>query len=252
MLAAHADRLRRLHHDQHPLVLPNAWDAASAHRFAADGHPAIATTSSGVAASLGYNDGQEMPPDVAFAAVTRIARAVEQVPVTADMEAGYGLPAEELVDRLLVAGAVGLNIEDSDHAAGGLVQAETHAEYLAAVKQAGRQAGVDVVLNARVDVFVRSGHSGEEQVVEAIRRARLYVEAGADCVYPILARGTDVIARLVAEVDAPVNVMVRPGGLRPDELAELGVRRISWGGGLIEVALDAAAAEVTQGARPGD
>jgi 2-methylisocitrate lyase-like PEP mutase family enzyme len=253
MLAARADVLRGLHHDQYPLVLPNAWDAASARRFAADGHPAIGTTSSGVSASLGYTDGQDMPADVAFAGVMRIARAVEEeCPVTADMEAGYGLPAQELVERLLVAGAVGLNLEDSDHTTGGLVEAEGHAEYLAAVKEAGRGAGVDVVLNARVDVFVRSGHAGEEQVVEAIRRGRLYVEAGADCVYPILAGGTDVIARLVAEIDAPVNVMVRPGGLRPDELAELGVRRISWGGGLIEVALDAAAAEVTQGARPGD
>ncbi|MEA2403799.1 MAG: hypothetical protein QOE08_446 [Thermoleophilaceae bacterium] len=232
--------------------MPNAWDAASAKRFAADGHPAIATTSVGVAASLGYRDGQDMPPEVAFAAVTRIARAVEELPVTADKEAGYGLPARELVERLLVAGAVGLNLEDTDHASGELADAERQGDYLAAVKQAGRDAGVDVVLNARVDVFVRSGHAGEEQVVEAIRRARIYVEAGADCIYPIFARGSDVIARLVAEIDAPVNIVVHPGGPRPDELIELGARRISFGGGLIRVAVDAAAAAVTQGRPAGD
>jgi 2-methylisocitrate lyase-like PEP mutase family enzyme len=167
--------------------------------------------------------------------VARIA-AVVDVPVTADLEAGYGLEPGALVDGLLGAGGVGLNFEDSDHAGGGMVDAESQAERLAAIKEAGRAAGVDVVLNARVDVFL---HDGE--VDEAVRRGRLYAEAGADCVYPIAARGRDAIQRLAAEIPAPVNILAVPGGLSLAELGELGVARVSFGSGLMHVAMDAAA-----------
>jgi 2-methylisocitrate lyase-like PEP mutase family enzyme len=167
--------------------------------------------------------------------VGRIA-AVVDVPVTADLEAGYGLEPRELVEGLVRAGAVGLNFEDTDHETGALTDPERHAERLAAIKQAGRDAGVDVVLNARVDVFLRGG-----ELDEAVRRGRMYAEAGADCVYPILVRGQDAIRRLVKEVEAPVNVLVMPGGLKLAELAELGVARVSFGDGLMRVAMDAAA-----------
>ncbi|MGH7385185.1 MAG: isocitrate lyase/PEP mutase family protein [Candidatus Rokuibacteriota bacterium] len=234
-LAAQAQQLRGLHVPGSPLLLVNAWDPPSARRLAHDGYPAIATTSAGVAEALGYEDGNVTPPGEMLGAVARIAAAVD-VPVTADLEAGYGLSAGELVTGLLGAGAVGLNFEDTDHEAGGLVDAESLAERLAAIKQAGRDAGVDVVLNARVDVFVRGG-----ELDEGVRRGWLYAEAGADCVYPIGVRGRDPIRRLVAEVGAPINVLVMPGGLRFEELAELGVARVSFGSGLMHTAMDAAA-----------
>jgi 2-methylisocitrate lyase-like PEP mutase family enzyme len=234
-LAAQADELRALHAPGSPLLLVNAWDPPSARRLMQDGHPAIATTSAGVAEALGYEDGNVTPPDEMLAAVGRIA-AVVDVPVTADLEAGYGLEPRRLVEGLLQAGAVGLNFEDTDHETGALTDAERHAERLAAIKQAGRDSGVDVVLNARVDVFLRGG-----EVDDAVRRGRLYAEAGADCVYPILARGQDAIRRLVEEVGAPVNVLVMPGGLTLEQLAELGVARASFGEGLMRVAMEAAA-----------
>jgi 2-methylisocitrate lyase-like PEP mutase family enzyme len=234
-LSAQADQLRGLHVPGSPLLLVNAWDPPSARRLAHDGYPAIATTSAGVAEALGYEDGNVTPPDEMIAAVGRIA-AVVDVPVTADLEAGYGLEPRELVEGLLRSGAVGLNFEDTDHETGALTDPERHAERLAAIKQAGRDAGVDVVLNARVDVFLRGG-----ELDEAVRRGRMYAEAGADCVYPILVRGQDAIRRLVKEVEAPVNVLVMPGGLKLAELAQLGVARVSFGDGLMRVAMDAAA-----------
>jgi 2-methylisocitrate lyase-like PEP mutase family enzyme len=234
-LAAQADELRALHAPGSPLLLVNAWDPPSARRLMQDGHPAIATTSAGVAEALGYEDGNVTPPDEMLAAVGRIA-AVVDVPVSADLEAGYGLEPQDLVDGLLRAGAVGLNFEDTDHAGGGMVDAESQAERLAAIKGAGSDAGVEVVLNARVDVFL---HDGE--VEEAIRRGRLYAEAGADCVYPIGVRGREAIARLVEEVGVPLNVLAVPGGLSLSELGELGVARVSFGSGLMHIAMDAAA-----------
>ena len=234
-LAAQAEQLRGLHVPGSPLLLVNAWDPPSARRLAHDGYPAIATTSAGVAEALGYEDGNVTPPDEMLAAVARIAAAVD-VPVTADLEAGYGLEPGELVDGLLRAGAVGLNFEDTDHDAGTLGDAERQAERLAAIKQAGRDAGVDVVLNARVDVFLRGG-----ELDEAVRRGQLYAQAGADCVYPIGVRGREAIRRLVEEVGAPLNVLVMPAGLTLAELTELGVARASFGSGLMHTAMDAAA-----------
>jgi 2-methylisocitrate lyase-like PEP mutase family enzyme len=234
-LSAQADQLRGLHVPGSPLLLVNAWDPPSARRLAHDGYPAIATTSAGVAEALGYEDGNVTPPDEMLGAVARITAAVD-VPVTADLEAGYGLEPGELVTGLLGAGAVGLNFEDTDHETGTLTDAEGQAERLAAIKQAGRDAGVDVVLNARVDVFLRGG-----EVDEAIRRGQLYAKAGADCVYPIGVRGRDPIRRLVEEVGAPINILAVPGGLTLDELRELGVARVSFGSGLMHIAMDAAA-----------
>jgi 2-methylisocitrate lyase-like PEP mutase family enzyme len=238
--AAKAEALRRLHDDM--ALLPNAWDAASARAFAELGFDALATTSSGVSASLGYGDREETPVDEMFAAVARIAGSVD-VPVTADLEAGYGLSPEELVDRMLDAGAVGLNLEDTDHGAGGktLVDAGEHAARLAAVKEAARLRGVDVVLNARVDVHLRQvGEEGDARLAEALRRARLYLEAGADTVYPIFVNDEPTIAAFVA-LGAPVNVLFLPDGPSIATLHELGVRRVSFGGGLQELAVRSAA-----------
>jgi 2-methylisocitrate lyase-like PEP mutase family enzyme len=244
-LAERARRLRELHRPGDPVVLPNAWDPPSARRLAATGAAALATTSVGVAEALGYEDGERTPAAEMLAAVGRIAAAVE-VPVTADLEAGYGLAPEALVAGLLEAGAVGLNQEDTDHTTGRLSDPDAHAERLAAIKDAGRRAGVDVVLNARVDSFLRAPPDADPDAVldDAVARGRRYAEAGADCVYPFAARGRAAIRRLVEETGAPVNIVAVPGGLGRSELAELGVARVSFGGGLAQRALEAAAAEV--------
>ena len=161
-LADQAEQLRALHVPGLPLLLVNAWDPPSARRLAHDGYPAIATTSAGVAEALGYEDGNVTPPDEMLAAVARIARAVS-VPVTADLEAGYGLEPGELARRLTGAGAVGLNLEDTDHANHPALQpVEEQARRIAAVK-----AGADLVLNARIDVHIRGGATEE-----ALARAR--------------------------------------------------------------------------------
>jgi 2-methylisocitrate lyase-like PEP mutase family enzyme len=250
-LAAEAERLRALHHGPDLLVLPNAWDAASAVAVEGAGFPAVATSSGAVARSLGVDDADSMGADMAFAAVARIAAAVG-VPVTADLEAGYGLAPEEVTARLLAVGAVGCNLEDTDHhGAGVLVDADAQAARLAGVKEAGRAAGVDLVVNARVDVHLRRVGSDDEQLDEAVRRARLYLEAGADCVYPIGVADEATIARLVEAVPGPVNVLLRPGAPSLDRLAQLGVRRVSLGS-LLHRTAQRALADALEGLRAGE
>jgi 2-methylisocitrate lyase-like PEP mutase family enzyme len=247
-LARRADRLRQLHAGTKPLVLPNAWDAASARAFAALNVPAIATTSAGVAESLGYEDGEAAPVEAMLAAVARIAGSIGDLPLTADLEGGYGLAPRDLVDRLLAAGAVGLNLEDSDHRAGGLLEVEEQAQRIAAVKAAGHAAGVDVVLNARVDVFIRQVGAPETRMDEALRRARRYVQAGADCLYPIWLADEAEIATFVSGVDAPVNIYARDAAPPVTRLAELGVRRVTYGSGLFQAAMTAAVARFVDAA----
>jgi 2-methylisocitrate lyase-like PEP mutase family enzyme len=230
-LPARAERLRSLHVAGSPLVLPNAWDAVSARIVEEAGFPAIATSSGAVARSLGFEDGGSIPPLEMFATVARIASAVS-VPVTADIEDGYGLGAEEVVALLLEAGAVGCNLEDSDHRGpDALVSAERQAERIALVKQAGRASGVDVVVNARVDVHLLGVGPEESRLEEALRRARAYAAAGADCIYPITVSDDETLSAFVAEAGAPVNVLARVG--EPlERFRSLGVARISFGSGI--------------------
>jgi len=241
-----AVQLRELHHADEMLVLPNVWDAASAKIMAEAGFPAVATTSAAIAAMLGHPDGEGAPWQEMFAAAGRIARAVA-VPVTVDAEAGYGLQPRELVDRLLEIGAVGCNLEDTDHRAGGLADAGAQAERLAAVRAAADEAGVPIVVNARVDVFLPgAGVPEEERVAEAVRRGRHYLEAGADCVYPIGVGNERDIATLVAEVPAPINANTRPDVLDLAKLRELGVARVSYGPRFYRQALAGLQAAVRQ------
>jgi 2-methylisocitrate lyase-like PEP mutase family enzyme len=228
-----AERLRALHAGPNPLVLPNAWDVVSALAVERAGAAAVATTSSGVAAAVGYPDGEAMPVGEMLDAVRRIAAAVD-IPVTADLEAGYGLPADELVRRLLDVGAVGLNLEDTVRQGGTplLGPMEPQVERIAAIRAAARAVAVPLVLNARIDVFLRGDAPLADRVEEGIRRAQGYRQAGADCVYPIWLVDPDGIARFVRETGAPVNVLLRPGSPSLADLAFLGVRRISVGGGL--------------------
>jgi 2-methylisocitrate lyase-like PEP mutase family enzyme len=231
-LAERADVLRRLHRGPRPLVLTNAWDVASARLVVEAGFPVVATSSGAVSATLGYEDNDSMPADEAFAVIARVARNVS-VPVTADVEAGYRLSPTDLVNRLLIAGAVGCNLEDTDHRGGGaLVDAGEHAERLRAVRQAAGEAGVDLVLNARVDVLSLEGDR-RELFEEAVRRARLYLQAGADCVFPIRLADDELIGEFVRRVEGPVNV-VAAGAPPLGRLAQLGVKRISYAGVLMK------------------
>lgn len=232
-MTARAGLLRALHHGRtagDPLILPGPWDAASARVFAEAGFAALATPSAGVSASLGYDDGQGTPPDEMFAAIRRITRAVE-VPVTADVEAGYGLSARELVERLLEAGAAGCNLEDSDPVDRRLRDPREQADWLAEVHA---EAGDALVVNARVDTYLR----GERTPAAAVERGLLYAAAGADCVYPIMAPPTH-LAELAERIPLPVNALCRAGGPSPRELGALGASRVTFGGGLQHQALDA-------------
>jgi 2-methylisocitrate lyase-like PEP mutase family enzyme len=238
-----AERLRALHHGPAPLILPNAWDVASALAVERAGASAVATTSSGLAASMGYPDGEGIPAGEMLAAIARMAAAVS-VPVTADLEAGYGLDAAALVAGLLDASAVGLNLEDTNRAVDppGLTETDLQAERLAAIRRAATDQCVPVVINARIDVFLRGSGSPAARVDEAIRRARAYVAAGADCIFPIGLVDADAIGRIVRQVEAPVNVLLQPGVPSLATLADLGVRRISVGGGLARHAMGEAEA----------
>ncbi|TCN38263.1 2-methylisocitrate lyase-like PEP mutase family enzyme [Kribbella orskensis] len=208
---------RAMHHGPTPLVLPNAWDPVSARAIAEAGYPAIATSSGAVARVIGYDDGQLTPPKEMFAAVARIARAVE-VPVTADLEAGYGLPPKEFVERVLETGAVGCNLEDSLDRE--MVEVQRQADYLAEVRAV---AGADLVINARIDTFLVN-----KNLEEAIARGRAYRRAGVDCVYPIVAP-LPVLPTLVEEIGGPVNAHAFPDGPTAAELIALGATRISYG-----------------------
>jgi 2-methylisocitrate lyase-like PEP mutase family enzyme len=228
-LDAAARRLRELHQIGRPLLLVNVWDAAGARAVVAAGSPAVATSSVAMAAARAGSDGNR-DRDAAFAQLRQITAAVE-VPVTADLEGGYDLAPDDLVDALLDAGAVGCNIEDTDYATGDrLLDAGTRASYLAAIRAAADGRGVAIVLNARIDAIIRHPQRDPAAAMdEVLRRARLYLDAGADCVYPISLRDPALVAQLVKELDRPVNV-------NPSDplaaLAEAGAARISLGGGV--------------------
>ena len=230
----HCDVLRSLHRPGDPLVLPNAWDVATARAVVAAGFPVVATTSAGVAETLGYEDHEGAPGDEMLAAAARIARGVE-VPVTVDAEAGYGMEPADLVSQLRLMGAAGCNLEDTDHSTGALRDPDRHAEWLREVRQAAAQHGYPLVINARVDIFLGPFLAGadagtqEELVPDAVRRANAYLEAGVDCVYPITLWETEALRRFISEVGGPVNVVRLPQAPSLAELGALGVARVSWG-----------------------
>jgi 2-methylisocitrate lyase-like PEP mutase family enzyme len=220
-LAADAQALRALHVPGTPLLLANVWDPTSAQAVEASGLPAIATASAAMAPVNGYEDHGKMPADIAFAAVGRITAAVS-CPVTADLEDGYGLAPEAIVERMIAAGACGLNLEDTDHRTEAPIDAQAQAARIAGIREAGRVRGVDIVINARVDAHMRG-----EPAEAGLERARLYREAGADCLYPIFLADPAVIGDYVAL--GPVNLLARPGGIALREMAALGVARVSVG-----------------------
>jgi 2-methylisocitrate lyase-like PEP mutase family enzyme len=241
--ARKAERLRKLHEGPRILILANAWDVISARIMEDAGFPAVATTSAGVAAVLGYPDGQRVPQREMLEFVARIARAVS-VPVTADMESGYGTsPADmaEMARALVDAGAVGLNLEDvtgadeSSHVEIGL-----QTEKIAAVREASAAAGVPLVINARTDVYLMPIGPEKTRFERTVERLRTYRKAGADCVFAPGIREKETIGRLVRAVDAPLNILLQPGGPSVAELEKLGVARASIGSGTMRAALGTA------------
>lgn len=238
-----AQRFRDLHGDL--VVLPNAWDAGSAAVVVAAGAVAVATTSGGVAWSLGRGDGEQVTREETADAVRRIVQAVD-VPVTADVEGGHGPTPDDVartIALVVAAGAVGVNVEDADPATGALHAVDAQVARIVAAREAAAAAGLPgLVVNARTDVHLRGVGAPDTRFDETVERARRYVAAGADCVFvPGLLDLTE-LARLVRAVDAPVNAMAVPGGPPVEALAAAGIRRVSVGTALAEAAYSAASA----------
>jgi 2-methylisocitrate lyase-like PEP mutase family enzyme len=229
---AKAAAFRAMHAGPRALVLPNIWDVASARIVEEAGFGAIATTSAGVAFTLGYPDGQRISREEMLAVVARIADAVK-VPVTADIEAGYGDRPEEAARTtrgVIEAGAIGMNLEDgTDDPEHPLVELALQLEKIEAIREAGRAAGVPVVLNARTDVYLLQVGEQKTRYDEALRRLAAFRDAGADCVFIPGVRDAETIQRLVRELRCPVNILAGPGSPSIPELEKLGVARISLG-----------------------
>lgn len=230
-LAEKAEAFRALHHGARPLVLPNAWDVPSARVFEDAGFPAVATSSAGIMVSHGFRDGEEMPRRELLAAVARIASRLS-VPLSADVVAGYGRSSRDVattVQKVLDAGAVGINLEDRHPRREGLYALPAQLRRLEAVRSVAKASGVPLVLNARTDAFRLAPGDEPERLREAIRRATAYRDAGADCVYPMGLTDAASIATFVEALRCPVNVMVRRGLPPLAELERLGVKRVSFG-----------------------
>jgi 2-methylisocitrate lyase-like PEP mutase family enzyme len=230
-----AKLFRSLHTSGQPLVLVNAWDAASARIAEAAGARAIATTSAGVAWSLGAPDGDALGRDLAVDLIARIAATVS-VPVTADIESGYGTTLDDVgttVRRVVAAGAVGVNIEDALHTGPApLRDVEDQCARLAAARAAADDTGVPLYVNARIDTYLL----GAGGIDETVTRATAYLTAGADGVFVPGVTDPETITTLVAAIPAPVNVLAGPGAPSVPELTELGVARVSLGSAVAESA----------------
>jgi 2-methylisocitrate lyase-like PEP mutase family enzyme len=229
-----AVQFRALHAGPRILVLPNAWDAISARLYEDAGFPAVATTSAGVAVALGYPDGQYAPREEVLFVVRRIARTV-QVPVSADIEAGYGAHSVEEVVRtvqgVLEAGAVGINLEDAADAENALVDIGLQVEKVQALRALADAQGVPLVINARTDAFHLPHLDAAEKLRMAVERANAYRQAGADCLFVPFVSDAPTIAALARAIDSPLNILPMPGTPPVAELERLGVRRVSVGSG---------------------
>ena len=228
---AQAHAFRAMHHGAKILVLPNVWDVASARILEEAGFGAMATTSAGIAFTLGYPDGQKISREGMLARVARIVRAVK-VPVTADVEAGYGDRPEDAADTargVIEAGAVGMNLEDGIDQPGQLVDLSLQLEKIRAVREAALKSGVLLVLNARTDVYLEQIGAPETRYGETVRRLLAYRDAGADCVFAPGVRDSETISRLVQDVQCPLNILAGPGSPPVPELEKLGVARVSLG-----------------------
>jgi 2-methylisocitrate lyase-like PEP mutase family enzyme len=235
-----AETLRSLHRGPRSLVLPNVWDVVTARIVEEMGFPVVATTSAGIASSLGYADGQHIGMQEMLSVVARIASAV-RLPVSADLEAGYGLTPEAMAQtarHLIATGAVGLNLEDTiGHGEESQVSLPLQVAKIRALRQAANSEGVPLVLNARTDIYLLGIGDPATRFERTVERLHAYREAGADCLFVPGVRDADTIRRLVAEAGAPLNILAGPGSPSVSELERLGVARISLGSSLARAAL---------------
>src|SRR6266446_9590763 len=240
--AEKAERFRKLHGGPNILALPNAWDVASARILEETGYPAIATSSAAVAFSLGYPDGQRVSRDEMLEVVGRIAHSV-RVPVTADMESGYGTSVEEMRETakaVIAAGAIGMNLEDvtgddeSSH-----VALPLQVEKIRAIRETAKAIGVPFVLNARTDIYLLPIGEEATRFERTVERLRAYRDAGADCLFAPGVYDRETIAKLVKAVEAPINILANPACLPMAELEKIGVARVSAGSGIMRAAMGA-------------
>jgi 2-methylisocitrate lyase-like PEP mutase family enzyme len=229
---AKAAAFRVLHSGREILLLPNVWDVASARLIEESGFKAAATSSAGIAFSLGYPDGQRISREQMLAVIARIAKAV-RVPVTADVEAGYGKTPDDAgrtARAVLDAGAVGMNLEDAmGDSPSVLVELPLQLEKIRAVREMASRLRIPLVLNARTDMYLLQIGDPAERYDETVRRLSAFREAGADCVFAPGLRDAPTIGRLVADLKCPINILAGPGSPSVPELSKLGVARVSLG-----------------------
>ncbi len=234
----------KYHHDKEILVLLNSWDIGSSKLIEACGYKAVATTSMGIAASLGYPDCEVIQLPEMIEVITGIINAVE-VPVTVDIEAGYGNNLNEIIDsakKIIATGIVGINIEDSTDLNPVLIDEIEFCERISAIRALSDSMDFHLVINARTDSFYTSTGSTQEKLSESIRRGNKYREAGADCIFVQPVWEKETIATLVKEINAPINILANPtigAGVTPpiSELQDLGVVRVSLGSSLMKATL---------------
>ena len=240
--AEKAEQFRKLHHGPRMLVLANAWDVVSARILEECGHPAIATSSAAVAFSRGYPDGQRIPRDEMLDVVARIARAV-RVPVTADLEAGYGTTAKDMAEMTkaaIDAGAIGMNLEDvTGDDERSHVALPLQVEKIRAIRETAKSIGVPFVLNARTDIYLMPIGPEATRFERAVERLRAYRDAGADCLFAPGVYDRETIAKLVKAVPAPINILANPACPPMAELEKIGVARVSAGSGIMRAAMGA-------------
>jgi len=239
-----ADLFLKFHQDKEMLVLLNSWDISSSRLVEACGYKAIATTSMGIAASLGYPDCQVITLPEMIQVISGIVNSV-QAPVSVDIEAGYGNNIDEIIEsvkKIIATGIVGINIEDSVDLSPDLIDETEFCERISAIRALSDSLGFHLVINARTDSFYTSTGSTKEKLAESIRRGNKYREAGADCIFvqPVWERET--ISTLVKEINAPINILSNPstGAELPpsiSELQDLGVARVSLGSSLMKATL---------------
>lgn len=225
-----AEVLLALHSGDEPLVLPNIWNPIGARILEDKGFPAVATASAAISASLGYKDGEKIKFSTLMDIATRIANSVK-IPTTVDIETGYATSTEELIDvitQILDAGIAGINIEDSFD--DGLRSIKEQAERISVIREVSKERGVHLVINARIDCFIlNTPDSKKEKIESTINRAKAYLEAGADCVFPVGIDDIDTVKHMRRVISAPINILILPEKLTLSEMKGIGINRFSYG-----------------------
>jgi 2-methylisocitrate lyase-like PEP mutase family enzyme len=242
MMSDKANLFKSLHHNEKILVLPNIWDPLGAILLESLGYAAVATASASIAYSNGYADGENISFNDLLFILKNITRSVK-VPVTADVESGYATRIsmlEENIKQLIDAGISGINIEDSTHDDGTMIDMETQCKKITCIKNTALKMGVPLFINARTDVFLKANNlSAEEKLTEAIRRGKAYKDSGADGLYPIFLKEQESMKSIVREVGLPLNILLLPGIPDFETLGKIGIARVSLGPGFLKIAINA-------------